>query len=148
MEQDKDMTAERITEYGEELEIIQEGIEVYETKLGQAGEGRADKKYECRKELFDLKMKHKRVTASMLQLEAYMDQSEKQMKFDMDHMNTNWHTILTKAMGMKNKFRSDNKRIVEGIKKTDTEISWETPEHKLIAYKTLRNIINNNSNGK
>lgn len=149
MEQKRDMTAERIAEYHEELEIIQEGIEVYKTKVGQAEKGsRADTKYECRRKLFELKQEHKSKTAAMLQLQDLMEKARDQMGLEMDHMKKHWSSNLTKAMGMKNRFRTDNRRIVEGIKKADSDEGWKTDEHKLIAYKTLLNIMKNDGNGK
>ena len=134
---------ERIEEYKEEIEITKNGIKAY-----KAGDSVMIALYETDKTVFNLELEVKKKEALLLQLTDKMKQSEIRFKEDFKHMKANWKKILKNAMDVKDRFPKDLKRMVIAIKDKDTKKAWLSDEHKLQAYKTLRNILNENSNGK
>jgi len=134
---------ERIEEYLEEVKILDE--------LYQAvSNGDKEKAEKLEKELdkFKLKLDINTKKARLYQLEKLMADAEKQFKAEKKHMHDNWKSILKKSMDIKDKLQKDDKRLVMSFKDRDIKKAWVNDKEKLQAYKTMINILNQNSNGK
>lgn len=141
----KNNSQARIQEYQEELEIIEEGIQAYKSETTLT---RKVPVYKNKREIFKLQLEHKTKTAAMLQLQDLVKEAEAQMKAEIKIMNEHWHNVLKQAMDSKDKFSRDNKLMVMGIKDRYIKKQLKDDEMRLQAFKTLKAILNQHSNGK
>ena len=144
----KNVNEQRIDEYNEHIELMKEGVKVYEQEVDSGVITRGSKVYELKEKVFNLKLKLKSTTAAVLQLGELMNKQDEQNKKDIKDMKENWPSVLKAGMDAKERFPKDEKRAVMGIKDTAFRKAFTDDMHKLTAFRMLKGIMQKHSNGK
>ena len=144
----KSINEQRIEEFNEEIDLIDEGIKAYENEMKKGNVTSDVPTYETKRKILDLKKEKKSKTAAALQLGDLINKAEEQLKIEVKDMKENFNKALKNAMDRKDSFPHDHKLQVLGIKNTADNRSWANDEHKVAAYKMLKNLLNQYPNGK
>jgi hypothetical protein len=138
---------ERIKEYSEEVDLISRGLSAYES-YPERIDMNAIETFKHDREAYELRLKKKTLEARISQLTQMMQKAEKQLEMAMQEMKEEWKKVLKDAMDIADKMSKKHKALVRGYKDRDMKKAFPNDREKLQAYMTMKNLINQYSNGK